>query len=300
MPYRTNAELSVLAESFVDDNERNLLFRIYVPTGRLYAAEADKLLNLFRQWLTQVKKQRIRQDGYSTAAGTVYEFFGDHSAADLQLGAEFGHFSNFLDKCVDNPALARQELIGVGLDNSVSTTLVEKYGREAQRLNLDLRHELENRTLALRHMLENDLLTVSQHGADNSGLLDRLLAKPASAPLAALLGDVVDSAALQAQSTITITQQIINAEGAIIHNLSGTQHYGVEAQDLLALIELFGGTNRDVLQSAVHELEDENARPADRLNARQQIKKFLLGLGGKVGTGALAVLQKYVENKLGL
>ncbi|MFD0271601.1 hypothetical protein ACFVGY_34275 [Streptomyces sp. NPDC127106] len=40
-PYVTNAEMVTLAGSFIDDHERNLLFRSYVPAGRLYASEAD-------------------------------------------------------------------------------------------------------------------------------------------------------------------------------------------------------------------------------------------------------------------
>ncbi len=69
VPYRTNAEFSVLSDSFVADNERDLLFRVYVPAGRLYAAEADKLLSLFRDWLGKVDSQGVRQGGYETPSG---------------------------------------------------------------------------------------------------------------------------------------------------------------------------------------------------------------------------------------
>lgn len=48
VPYETNAELSVLAAQFVEENERNLLLRVYVPAGRLFADEAGRLLDLFR------------------------------------------------------------------------------------------------------------------------------------------------------------------------------------------------------------------------------------------------------------
>jgi hypothetical protein len=51
VPYRTNAEMSVLALAFINENEKNLLFRVYIPSGRLWAAEADRLLSLFRDWL---------------------------------------------------------------------------------------------------------------------------------------------------------------------------------------------------------------------------------------------------------
>jgi len=72
--YKTNAELSILSSAFVGDSEKNLLFRVYIPSGRLYAAEADKLLSLFQDWLNRVGRYNVRQGGYRTTAGEVYEF----------------------------------------------------------------------------------------------------------------------------------------------------------------------------------------------------------------------------------
>jgi hypothetical protein len=44
MPYRRNAQVTVLAESFLQDTEANLLFRIYVPSDRMWSNETDSLL----------------------------------------------------------------------------------------------------------------------------------------------------------------------------------------------------------------------------------------------------------------
>src|SRR5262245_18692396 len=51
VPYRRNAELSVMASSSIDHNEKNLNFRPYVPAGRMWALQAEKLLQLFRDYL---------------------------------------------------------------------------------------------------------------------------------------------------------------------------------------------------------------------------------------------------------
>jgi 5-methylcytosine-specific restriction protein B len=37
------------------DDKPGLLFRVYVPSGRLYASEADKMLSLFRDWVSGVR-----------------------------------------------------------------------------------------------------------------------------------------------------------------------------------------------------------------------------------------------------
>jgi hypothetical protein len=159
--YRTNAELSVLATAFIDDNEKNLLFRLYVPSGRLYAAEADKLLTLFREWLAKLGRHGVRHDGYRTAAGQVYEFFGTESLNSQELSREFDEFSGFLDLCINDTEAATLTLTGLGLDRRSATDLVSRYGKEVRRLQLDLRQERESRILGIRHSLESEFLDMS-------------------------------------------------------------------------------------------------------------------------------------------
>jgi hypothetical protein len=100
--------------------------------------------------------------------------------------------------------------------------------------------------------------------------------------------------------TVNISQQFVSAvEGVVLQSIQGTAHLGVEAKELLKLVDLFGERDRVALQSAVHEIEDPDARETDRLGARQKLKRFLLQLGGKVEDAALTALTKYVETKLG-
>ena len=78
IPYKTNAEMSVLAMNFVDENERNLLFRFYIPSGRLYATEADKayisvpgLAEQRRQTCRQGRTAIKRQQGKFTSSSAT-------------------------------------------------------------------------------------------------------------------------------------------------------------------------------------------------------------------------------------
>jgi hypothetical protein len=109
--YRRNAELSVMASSFIDQNERNLIFRLYVPAGRMWASEAEKLLQLFRDYLSRVSGFKVRQDQYRTNQGVVYEFFSDHVLDPSTLPKEFDEFSKLLDLCVVSPDDATQMLV---------------------------------------------------------------------------------------------------------------------------------------------------------------------------------------------
>ncbi len=98
--YKRNAEMTVMASSFIDQNERNLIFRVYVPVGRLWAKEAEKVLHLFRDYLAKVSRLKVRQDQYSTNQGVVYELFGDHALDPTLIPREFSQFSEFMLGCL--------------------------------------------------------------------------------------------------------------------------------------------------------------------------------------------------------
>ncbi|MGW2677154.1 hypothetical protein [Streptomyces sp. NPDC001436] len=299
-PYVTNAEMVTLAGSFIDDHERNLLFRVYVPSGRLYASEADKLLRLFHDWLTQVGRYAIRQDGYSTAAGRVYEFFGDEVLVSSEMTRQFSDFSNFLDLCAKDPDAAESELFSRGVERRSAADIVVRYGKSVRRINTDLRHERESRILAIRHRLESELLDMVEgvSGGELASMVESLVPGAATvAPLQALSSFA--AGAVTAGATVTINQQIFHhVEGTVLQNVQGTVNLGAEAKELLALIASHGGRDAASLETDVHELEDLDARQADRLGAKARLSGFLVRLKDSVEGAGLAVLQKYLESKL--
>ncbi|MEU2601543.1 hypothetical protein ABZ678_30935 [Streptomyces hirsutus] len=301
IPYNTNAELSVLASGFIDDAEKNLLFRVYVPSGRLYAAEAEKLLALFHDWLQRGGRTGIRRDGYKTAAGQVFEFCGGDDLQPGDLPQAFSDFSNFLDLCVDDPTVAENSLRLMGLERHTSHEMVARYSREVRRLQLDLKHERETRMLTIRHNLEAEVLEINgSHQAQSevvNRLVETLVPHPRNFPPGALLGGT--TATSPTPVVINLNPQYVHAvESTVLQNIQGTVNLGPEPKQLLELIQQHGADETGELESAVHELEDPDARPADRLTARQRLKAFLGRVGAAVEGTAITALQKYLESKL--
>ena len=297
-PYRTNVERSIIASGFLEDNERHLLFRFYVPSGRLYAQEAESLLGLFREWLGQTGHDGVRQEGYSTAAGQVFEFFSRNSQTESGVGRYFQDFSSFLGDCVAMPAAAVAQLVANGTAEDAATVIVSRYAVKARRLSLDLKQRREERMLSLKHELENIVLEVEGMASANIvTVLDELLPPPTAV-------EVIESARKVPSSSLTVNNinpQFINeVRGSVIQNIAGTVSLGAEAKELLALIAIHGGFERTQLETAVHELEDEGARGDNRVTARGRLKRFIADLSNRgVGVG-LDVLQKYVEHKIGI
>lgn len=307
LPYRTNVERSTLAASFIDDNERGLLFRIYVPSGRLYAGEADTLLRLFRDWITKTGRNSIRQDGYQTPAGQVFEFFGSRRQDQGELSQQFKDFSAFLDACVDDPSVAVSSLEATGMSNQLANQMVSRCSTQSKRLQLDLRHTREERVMLIKHELESELLESME--TVPTGSLETLVESMVPMPgdgIGSLLrgGSVAPSSAVDGANTfnVNVSQQFIqNASGVIANNIDGRSGLGPEALQLLEMVKTYSHhAGDDDYVAAIHEMEDDDARPEDRITARQKLKRFL----GRVGTDAtglaMASLQKYVEMRVGI
>jgi hypothetical protein len=287
------------------DGQTDLLLRVYIPSERLYALEADRLMSLFRDWLMTTRGHGVRQASHSNASGKMYEFFADVSTtAMVDLREDIDNFSNFLTLCSEDPSAAADMLAPMGLERATSVDFVARFGKEVRRLQIDLTHERERRILTIRHSLEEELVNngVELHAlprAQINALIEGLVPGPTASDSLALL------AAPQSPQTIppialNINQQFINAiESTIIQNVQGTVHLGPQAKELLALIDRFGGQEAPLLEAAVHEMEDLDVPLANRSAAKQRLKKFLGQVAGMAHDVGIHLLEKYLDSKIG-
>lgn len=279
------------------------LFRVYIPSERLYATEAERLLSLFRDWLITTRGRGIRQTGYSTASGKMYEFFADTSVIRSNLQEEFDNFSSFLALCVTDISAAADMLIPLGLGRIIRADFVARVGREVRQLQTDLTHERERRIMIIRHSIENelvdsgsDLRTIPRAGIQ--ALIESLVPRPTASDSFVLLA-APQPTATTAPVTLNINSQIISAvESTIVQNVQGTIHLGLQANQLLELINEFGGYQRRELESAVYELEDMDAPVTARSAAKRRLKTFLEQIAGSARDVGFKLLEKYIEDKL--
>ncbi|KIQ57954.1 hypothetical protein RL74_18205 [Pseudomonas fluorescens] len=303
VPYKKNVELVVVASSFVEKNESNLIFRIYVPSERMWANEAEKLLQLFREYLQKVSGLNVRHDQYRTNQGVVYEFFGGESLESSSLPQKFNEFSTFMEMCVSNPHDAQFLLASANLNKIEVFDLVERYSKEARRLHVDIKQERERKLLSIRHGLEAELAEYVRSEQDWA-VISRLVENSIPAATGVLSSLTIDRHPLPEINnsyTYNINSQVIEKiNGVVAQKILGNQYLGTNGKQLLELIEEYGATSKAVLASAVHELVDESAKSEDRISAKQKLKGFLFSIGGKIGDAAAGVLQSYIEQQIGL
>lgn len=293
--YKLNAEASLLAVAFIDDQLDNLLFRIYIPAGRLFEDESAQLISLFHDWMTSVRGLSVRKDGYKTANGRVIEFRSNVEMEQSSWSAEVGNFQKFV-ALIDNTDAAEKVLEGMGLERTRAQDLVAKYAKKTRRLQLDIRYERKRKVLAISEQLEAELLDEAAEvpAEDVAQIVDLLL------PAGITPQGQLENAA-SARPTITINQQFIqHAEGVIAQNIAGDAIVGVEAEKIEKLIKEHGADQAATLAVALRELADRNAPLSSRVQDKQKIRAFLIDISGSIGKVATGVLQKWVEAQVGL
>lgn len=301
-PYKRNSEVTVIAEAFLDDTERNLIFRWYCPGEKLWSDEADKFLRLFHNYLSKVDQLPVRLDQKRTTHGTIYEFHGQAPSGAHDLSNEFQEFSELMDLCAFDTDSAAALISSKTLDTKEITGIIKRYSKEARRLQLDLKQEAESKVVSIRHRLESELIDLdltTEDWQNISSVIDLTIPIPPTGTLP-LPSQVLRSNLPAQHITYNIRPQIIETvRGVVAQEVSGTQHFSAEHHQMLELIQSHATTNKQELETAVYEIADESGKRVDKLKAGKKIKAFLIEAAKKTGDIAFAVLQKYIESKLG-
>jgi hypothetical protein len=300
---RDQKDAMIIEGSSPEDDPEQLLLRIYIPSERLYANEAARLLSLFREWLYKVRGQSVELHERHTVAGTMYEFFADGPPPGIDLRAQMDVFTHFLTLCAEDSSAAVDMLITAGMSSASSTELVQKFALQARRVQRDLKYEWQARMLQIQHQLEDEL---DHSGVDLRTLPSRQLTAaietyvpgPVAEQSLALLASLQRSRA-SGPVTIQLNQQIVGQlAGTILQNVQGTMKFGLEAEALLKLIkEQASRDEAPFLEAAIHELEEPQVRPAVKLRAKRLLLAFLKEAGG-IGRDVTAeLLVKWLESK---
>ena len=154
--------------------------------------------------------------------------------------------------------------------------------KKYQRLELDIKHEYEQKTLLLTQELESEVIELSDAASVRSII---------NAPASNLLLSPFDlsSADLHAARS---SQRVRRA-------IDGDIHYTLEDERIIDLFRLHAeGLESVTLKSDLELLKDESAPEDTRLTAKQKVASFLHRMmpivGETFGKGSLEYLQKVI------
>lgn len=297
--YTTNAELSVLASSFIVQNQRNLIFRVYVPIDGVFAAEAKRVLELFHLYLTRVSDLRISHEQSITRNGIVHEFFADHSISAEHISNEFESFTETVSDSVKHPERAILRMEQSGISSRETAVLVEKFAKEARRIQTDIRHELEAKMLSIRHRLEDALSESGEHLEDAE---IREIAESAFPAMPSITSALAAAGSVGNQlPNVLVNHGVIvsgTVHGIVSKELTGQANLGPSAAELMALISQYGSAQQQELKNALLELVDDGTSNTNKIVAHSKLKTFALWLGKEVGSSAIDLLKEIAKGQI--
>lgn len=302
VPYKKIIDIDTSGSTFVEHVVSGLVLRVYVPNKRLWSQELDRMITLFRDYVSQMSRVPVQLSQSRTGSGVTFSLYAPESGLSPDdIRAQFDQFASFLDICNHDPTEARKVLATASITGDEATGIVSRYAKEARRLVLDLKHERETRLLAIRHSLESELSEIQIENAAFSAAA-RLLPEPTT-PSSALALPRQDASVRSIMSAlvVNINPQIINnVEGIVAQHLEGTINYTAHDKELIRLIEKYADTQGEIaeLRSALEELRDPEVAKEAKTSAWQRCGRFLSKIGGRIGDVGVSLLKTYLEELL--
>lgn len=297
VPYRTLVDIDLAAQVFIEHDVQGLVLRMYVPAGRLWSRELDKMITLFREYVANVTGHSVQLTQNRTGSGVTFSLYSPNiELPHDELRAMFDHFADFLALCVSDPKQAEEFLLSSQIPQAQAREIVTRYATESRRLLLDLKQERETRLLAIKHSLEAEILEAEARATIGS-LATAILPMPEG------LGSVI-APTTQSHSTppvhhsVYINPQFIEkVEGVVAQNMHGNISYSVNDEMLRRLFQENADSRAEVaaLRSALDELHDHEVPYQERVGAWQKLEGFLAKIGGKLGNVGLEILKTYLE-----
>jgi hypothetical protein len=298
LPYEKLIDVEISGQNFIENNAEGLMFRIYIPNDRIWSNEFDKFITLFRDYASNIANEELKITQNRTDLGTICSLYSiNKDITESEINVLYKEFTSFMDLCASNPKDAENLINELDILEPKKQIILKKYIKESQRLLLDIKQEREIKIISIKHRLQNEL----QEFDLSKDVIEYIENSVPSSEFSRNL-TFLGSQTIQNQ-TILINPQIIGkVDGIVISELNGNINFTPEEQELNKLIEKFSKNLSEAtdLQTSLYELKDNASSKENKRGAWQKLYGFLEKVGDKVGDVGVALLTKYLEQKMGM
>ncbi len=294
LPYEKLIDVEISGQNFIENIAEGLLFRIYVPNERIWSNEFDKFITLFRDYASNISQQELKITQNRTDLGIICSLYSFNNTTEQEINGLYKEFTTFMDLCASNPDEARKHIDDYKIPESQKQKIFQKYVKEAQRLTLDLKHDRELKFISIKHRLENEL----QETQLSNDVLDYV---NSALPDFKESRNILSARPIINAQTVNINPQIINrVEGIVCNELNGNINFTPEEQELNKLIENYAGELSEItkLKTALYELKDNATTKDQKRSSWQRLYGFIGKVADKIGDVGVALLTKYIEQKM--
>lgn len=297
LSYEKLIDIEISGQSFIENIAEGLLFRIYIPSERIWSSEFDKFINLFRDYASNIANKELKITQNKTDSGTVCSLYSvNKDLAENEINDLYKEFTAFMDVCTSNIDEAESIISKLDINIPQKQHILKKYIRESQRILLDIKQERELKIIAIKHRLQNELQEFDLSDEINNYIERSISSSDFS-------NNFIYGIQKVENQTIIIQPNIIDkVESVIISELNGNIKLNAEELEISKLIEKYSSNilENSELQTSLHELNDNGSSNDQKRSASQKIYSFLSKVADKVGDVGVALLSKYLEQKIGI
>jgi len=295
LPYEKLIDVEISGQNFIENIAEGLLFRIYVPKDRIWSNEFDKFITLFRDYASNIANEELKITQNRTDLGIICSLYSiNKDITETEINVLYKEFTAFMDLCSSNPKEAQKLINELDISEPKKQGILKKYVKESQRLLLDIKQEREVKVISIKHRLQNELQEY-ELSKDVLEYVENAVPSSESTKYLTFGNQTVQN------QTILINPQIIGkVDGIVVNELNGHINFSPEEQELNKLIEKFSKTLSESteLQTSLYELKDCASSKEKKRGAWQKLYGFLGKVGDKVGDVGVALLTKYIEQKM--
>jgi|GEM_PF-1762630 len=297
LPYEKLIDIEISGQNFIENIAEGLLFRIYIPKDRIWSNEFDKFITLFRDYASNIANKELKITQNRTDLGIICSLYSiNKDTSESEINGLYKEFTAFMDLCSANPTEAQKLINELNVSEPKKQSILKKYVKESQRLLLDIKQEREIKIMSIKHRLQNELQEYELSKDVIEYIESSVPSSESTKPLA------FGNQTIQNQ-TIILNPQIINkVDGIIVNELNGHINFSPEEQELNKLIKEYTNSLSEAneLLTSLYELKDSASSKEKKRGAWQKLYGFLGKVGDKVGDVGVALLTKYLEQKMGI
>lgn len=272
--YKYTNDIVRCIREYLENEDKNIVFRSYILKDRIWANELESFLQLFQDYITQLRGINISFEQRRTDIGTIYVIqSSDSTLVKSEFNQYVSDFDFFLTNCDRNIDEARETLMSLSCSEETVDYYLQKFQKGARRLKIDIRQEYERKMMQLRHSIENEAL-------DGQALQEFQLPTQMMVP-----------------SIVVQNLNYVTAAGSQQQIILGTYNYNKTDEQLLEYVRTLSDNQAD-LETELRILKDAKARSAERTSAFEKLKKFLSDHASEIGSIAFRLLKSYLESML--
>lgn len=272
--YKYTNDIVRCIREYLENEDKNIVFRSYILKDRIWANELESFLQLFQDYITQLRGINISFEQRRTDIGTIYVIQStDSDLVKSEFNQYVSDFDFFLTNCDRNIGEARETLISLNCSEEAVDYYLQKFQKGARRLRIDIRQEYERKMMQLRHSIENEAL---------DGQTSQEFQLPTQ---------------MMVPSIVVQNLNYLKAEGPQQQIIFGTYTYNKTDEQLLEYVRTLSDNQAD-LETELRILKDAKASSTERTSAFEKLKKFLSDHAGEIGSIAFKLLKSYLESML--